>query len=467
MATVRRALENVTISLAPTEIIQSSDRRWQTLTAYRSLLRAITYTPDPVAREYCYETARARFRNKAGLSKTADNNKRFAERLKKAHSSVRRLNRANRGVVEDLINVLDRAYGKAGPQRRLLIRDLLQPDEEDLPQDNAALSSLILGPSAASVPTFDHHLNTTKKFEALLESQLVRPSTEQRGKASFKDAKPKLPKKNTWGRPMPNKRAIKMVKRWWADALEKIHPPVPHQIWDRLRDLSTGAIPTPEFIPRRSSPEQPEKLLVINDQLVVNNLRNPAREKGELEWRADQRKIYVAPPIKESDEKTAETAYNSPRTMRRIYADIWARTAKMYKDLDTKEWVIEWGYGKSQLFQDPVASLSESQLELFEGTDSEIASTTQPEADEKTKPERRLTIWNPRTPFWSPPPPKPDPPVNLKERDDKSAEEKKGVSEEYIMRLALRQRELIKNKKEGRGIMRTLPTRKELAGKKP
>ncbi|CAG8955902.1 hypothetical protein HYFRA_00008754 [Hymenoscyphus fraxineus] len=463
MATVRRALENVTISFAPIEKIEPSSRRLKTLTAYRSLLRAITYTPDPVAREYCYETARARFRTKAGKSKTEDDDKRLAERLRKAHSSARRLHRANRGVVEDLISVLDRAYGKAGPRRRLLIRDLLEPDEDDLPQDNAALSTLMLG-SPTAVPNFDHHLNMTKKFEAFLQSQVVRPSTEQRGKASFKDAKPKLPQKNLWGRPMPHKRAVKMVKRWWADALEKIHPPVPHHIWDRLRDLSTGEIPTPEFIPRRSSPEQPEKLLVMNDQLVINNLRNPAREKGELEWRADQRKIYVAPPIKESDEKTAETAYNSPRTLRRIYADIWAKTAKVYKDLDTKEWVIEWGYGKSQLFQDPVASLYDSQLELFEGTDSGIASSTQPKANEKTKAERRLTVWNPRTPFWSPPPPKPDPPVK---QDDKSAEEKKGVSEESIMRLALRQRELIKNKKKGRGIMRTLPTRKELGGGKP
>lgn len=506
-----------------------STRPQETLAAYRGLLRAITYQPDPVVRAFLHETARKRFRSKAG---TCD--AKLGSRIKKVHGETRRIERANRGVLEDVVKLLNRAYGREGSRRRVLIKNLLHPEEDDLPQDDDALSEFIKGNQVTSLAW---KINTTKRFDAFLKSQLALPSDIQRGSNSFKDLKPKIPESNLWARPMPLKRQTNIRKQWWADALEKMHPPVPHHEWDRLRDLATGTIPMWNFMPPRKAPEEPEKLAVVDNELVVNNLRNPAREKGTLEWRADNKQIFVAPKIKEAtiSDKTLKTAYNFQRTMRRIYGRIWAITPKMYKNLDTKGWVVEWGDSPSPLYETPVATLSTSQLELFEGIDvnasiprtknkhkaepvrkaeraaaerlkygkaeeapksaeqkfESVASHTAPAVtnqeaaamliEEKTTlpvdvpetpKEKHFIHWDPESSFWKPEPPSVEDP--LEEQHSvrmlkKMIAEKTGVSKEAIAQLARRQKELLDSNgvkgtmKGGRGIMRTLPTRKELA----
>lgn len=410
------------------------------------------------------------------------------------------------------MKILSQAYGREGPRRRVLIKDLLEPEEEDLPQDNIALSQMITGVTVSSQAA---EVNPTKRFDAFLKSQLTLPSEIQRGQDSFKELKPKIPPLNIWGRPMPLKRQANLRKEWWAQALDKIHPPVPHHEWDRLRGLATGVTPMWNFILPRKAPEDPEKLAVVDYELVVNNLRNPAREVGTLEWRADHKQVFVAPKNKEIQigKKTLKTAYNFQRTMRRIYARIWAITPKMYKDLDTKEWVVEWGDASSQILEDPVAILSGNQLELFEGLDgkakenhiskkpqrknqiknskqkaeptpSSTAQEAESSASEGSKDgdgkissavdesgiirkEKQIMNWDPESSYWKPEPPSlEDPPETPSELVRKKlAEETTGVSKEAMARLASRQKELL-GKKGGRGIMRTLPTRKELGANK-
>ena len=58
------------------------------------------------------------------------------------------------------------------------------------------------------------------------------------------------------------------------------------------------------------------------------------------------------------------------RTMRRLWASVWAETPKMSQDGITNKWVVTWGNQRSPITSGQVTEPSASDQELFEGLEN-------------------------------------------------------------------------------------------------
>jgi len=342
---------------------------------YRRLLRAATYLPDSLARNYAHNRILEQFRRNA---KRGSPEPVVSGRIKNAISSAKSLERAGNGSLEDLQKVLLFAYGRKGSRRRELIQALLRPDENILPKDDLALKALILHPNGEQASK--HKPNP--KLTAFVESQgSNHPAESVRPKIK----KLKIPKENIWGRAIPRKGELNMRKMWWAITLNKLLPPVPKHEWDRLRDLASGKIPLDEVPKRRSRKE--EQVENWEEELrVFRYLQHPIKaEAAEIEGVAfDPERGLVAQTRapKEIDQLNSKTLISSPRVLRRLYAGIWSLTPTMSQDEVTKQWNIQWGPGRSIFLRGSITKPSASDLELFEGIES------QPEPEPQPKPAR-------------------------------------------------------------------------------
>ena len=67
----------------------------------------------------------------------------------------------------------------------------------------------------------------------------------------MKTLAPVLPATNIWGRPLPERRARNIRRRWVARARESVLPPLPREEWQRLGDLAAGTVQWGGEVPRR------------------------------------------------------------------------------------------------------------------------------------------------------------------------------------------------------------------------
>ncbi|PVH82167.1 hypothetical protein DL98DRAFT_514225 [Cadophora sp. DSE1049] len=383
---------------------------------YRALLRAAGYLPDSFARKYAYERIKSRFRaSRAKSSKSAPGNNSFwkelpddftKQRLQRARRSRRLLENAGNGDIDALKEVLLAVHGREGERKRLLLKYLLQPDEETLPKDAAALQDLIDKPEGISKK---QNIPSQKLYNFIKSQQENQPL--ELHKEKIRQVKPKMPKENIWGRPLPANLKESMQKKWWAVTLEKILPPIPQSEWERLRDLATGAAPL-EAQPARRKPipvnaeelsadEKSKELLqyfqaparpkvsesymfttedglktTMDDGLEASlankekfRERKEKREKVDAGRRANRlaQLEELHPPNKHNE---AEKTEIRNRSIRRLYASIWSLTPTMIYDEVKKKWDITWGGQKSRALEGVVAKPTRAEEELFEGLDT-------------------------------------------------------------------------------------------------
>ena len=337
--------------------------------AYRALLRATTYLPDSAARTYIHNYAVHRFRSVAHKihSKNGDSAKELVaryhdrEKIRKVWQASRQLERAAQGNVTDLQKVLYLTYGRVGKRRRELVQQLLEPEEDEFPKDQAALEALIQKPPERE--QCRHHDN--KKLQAFIKSQRFNHPIE-RSKAKLKVLAPKIPETNVWGRPVPLKLQASIKRRYWADTLERILPPVPRHEWDRLRDLATGAIPIDDPPPRRSRPlEVPPEIKLLEYFTLPTNRHNLDIEGIEVEEDSVSMSL-------EKNPNTRGLKHLTPRFMRRLYATIWSMTPTMSQDEITKIWTTKWGGARSAAHTGQITAPSAKDMELFEGATEQV-----------------------------------------------------------------------------------------------
>ena len=230
----------------------------------RHLLRECTYLPDPAARDYFRSFILSRYRaynpKKNDSTEFAFPPKRLwildeqrQSRLLRACRKTRSaLYRASHGDKKCLEKVLLYTYGRAGKRRHDLLQPYLPPD---IPSDGDAVRGLMENlekPANQQVPRISSALR------AIAASQKKQPQ-EHISRLPVRDIDPRIPKINSWGRPMPVKRVRNIKRRSYSKLLDKILPPLPRQEWERLRDLSTGRIPFGGTVKRRGKvSEMPE-----------------------------------------------------------------------------------------------------------------------------------------------------------------------------------------------------------------
>ncbi|KAE9371351.1 hypothetical protein N431DRAFT_426016 [Stipitochalara longipes BDJ] len=331
----------------------------EVLHIYRRILRAITYLPDSSARIYVHNDVVQRFRRHR--SRTSPEHI-TSSRVKKARQSAGRLERAAHGSSEDLQKVLMHTYGRAGPRRRELIKELLRPDETILPKDDVALKELIEKPEEQQ-PV---NRKPNPKVAAFIESQR-RNHPKESDKPRIRQLE--KPQKTIWDREPAQKLQNSRWLKWWAQVLDKLLPPVPQHEWDCLRDLALGKIPLDEF-PRRRP-----RLVEEADQrgdMAYRYLQLKLRsEAAQLDGAAFNSERGLEVKTKTREEILTETYDTlSPRARRRLYAHIWSLSPTMSQDEATKKWTVKWGSGKSLFAAGTLTQPSASDMELFEGMES-------------------------------------------------------------------------------------------------
>lgn len=262
--------------------------------------------------------------------------------------------------MDALKKVLLAVHGREGERKRMLLKHLLQPDEEALPKDASALQDLIDKPVEANEKA---NIPSQKLYNFIKNQQENQPLEVHKEK--IRQVKPKMPKENIWGRPLPAKLKESMQKKWWAVTLEKILPPIPRSEWERLRDLAIGAAPL-EARPARRKPMPAEVEELSADQKskeLLQYFQTPARPK--VNGLAQLAELHL--PVKRNDTKGLDI---QNRSIRRLYASIWSLSPTMTYDEVGKKWDIVWGGQKSRALEGVIPKPTRAEEELFEGLET-------------------------------------------------------------------------------------------------
>ena len=176
-----------------------------------------------------------------------------------------------------------------------------------MPVDQTALEKLRSDPGSQGVPLPSQQLMTLVKSQA--KRKIV---TMSRSTTPLKIA-PTIPEKNVWGRPMPVKRVRNLKRRWYAQTLDRIMPPLPEAEWNELRKLASGETRWEGPARRRSQSE-------------ADNAGHDTSRRGRV-------KGLVNSPHD-----------ITPRYMRRLWTKILAQCPTMKPHAMRKSgWEVSWG----------------------------------------------------------------------------------------------------------------------------
>lgn len=275
-----------------------SPEQWRHL--FRATLREISYLPDPVARRYLREQYTARFRQNAFKLRRARNPPREEQKqdqdeadanLKKKikrkplvpYSSkpaihleavLRRranhfhhlLQRVNEGYLNPLERVLLLSYGRIGPRRHALLRELLRMEPEPQspllpwtaketppPQNTAEVKQILHAPR----PFDDDWKPPTILIDLLRAQQKSKTVGDLRKGMRIKQLEPKVPEENAWGRPMPLVRRRNIRKKWFQTVTKAALPPLPEEDLKTLQGLIDGTVRWEPPVRRKRIQEQP------------------------------------------------------------------------------------------------------------------------------------------------------------------------------------------------------------------
>jgi len=307
------------------------------------------------------------------------------------------LENAGKGDMDALKKVLLAVHGREGERKRMLLKYLLQPDEEALPKDASALQDLIDKPVEANKKA---HIPSQKLYNFIRNQQENQPL--ELHKEKIRQVKPKMPKENIWGRPLPANLKESRQKKWWAVTLEKILPPIPRSEWERLRGLASGAVPLEAQPTRRTAiPTEVEELSADEkSKELLQYFQTPARPK--VNGLAQLAELHR--PIKHNETNGTDIRN---RSIRRLYASIWSLSPTMTYDEVGKKWDIAWGGQKSRALEGVIPKPTRAEEELFEGLEtipqdlskvkwrsSDVKRTLKEEASERGQQKDEINLQN-------------------------------------------------------------------------
>ena len=349
-------------SLQPTTAINDHQ---ETILLYRALLRQCTYLPDSAARRYMWSHIVDRFHAYYTKAKLPDgrtvirktkalDKKRLAEALKDARRSLKYLQRANDGHIQNLRTVLDMTYGRVGKRRRQLISKLQAPNPL---VDDASVA--ILSAQISQSSDRKRELELTDELSALLRSQIKQPSTRFH-RAPLRELAPKVPERNIWQRKFPEKRRVNFIKAWYAKTLDRLMPPLEAAEWERLEGLAAGNVPW-------NGPVSQRKLGTVRsadsrhsfDRFALRDL--PHRLTTSTERIVEEGKH---PEVKSRPHQL------TPRFMRRLWSSVFHKCPRLDWNNERKKWDVTWGDVEKQatLAISPHKELAPS---IFDGVDDE------------------------------------------------------------------------------------------------
>ncbi|KAM3423805.1 hypothetical protein BST61_g1207 [Cercospora zeina] len=341
---------------------------------YRSLLRAIlreaSYLPDPNARTFFKAQALQHSRKRAFRVWERRDDPNYAEReadlLASDRKKLRLLQSANAGERTPLLHVLYQTYGRTGHRRRELLRPLLPtmgraalteaaesaPDDDDLhePMDSRedgqqkveAKQSSKRDQAGNTVATSQNSIlpQLTPELFTLAKSQKQNQPPALTRK-NPRHLRPDIPATNARMLPMPQKRVRNMHRKWYAELLNRILPPLPTKDWEQLQDWARGKNLPQIHVPRRNNP-QPRTFAHFG--------KYTALEAIVIQGRIDK-EVHGNP----------EAHHITERFMQRLWGLVFSTCPYMIHDTFTNTWRVVWGHQK--LAQSKVNAVHEPTVE--------------------------------------------------------------------------------------------------------
>ncbi|TLD38467.1 hypothetical protein E2P81_ATG01010 [Venturia nashicola] len=420
---VPRCLSSTTATASPNSLLRSpyepkgqsnSELDDEARCVLRSLLREASYLPDSYARAWVKQQITSRFerrnknrkkRFKKGADEAVVKDVKIKD-LKNAIKALRQLQAANNGEIAQLDKVLRLTYGRTGPYRRQLLEPLLTADP--LPDSNAVAEQLRRSQGPKTPEKSEWTIDTVpvdkvfqqppvldgdqviyvlspqySKLKAVIESQVQAHPPEMRGTA-LKRADYKMPQKNTWDRIMPRLRVKKMVHAAYTKLLDKVHPPLKNEDWDRLHGLVHGTVTGEGYVTRRKRIAERLGTLTSYDLEKLARLDDtalPSERREEDDWLNNDVAVEDAKEDLLRDElsigrrldksvKGAKAGHQiTPRFMQRMWLRVFEACPKLNWDEQRHGWNVTWGsrpvsFGK----EEPNDDLAP----LFEAVDQDI-----------------------------------------------------------------------------------------------
>lgn len=320
----------------------------------RALLREASYLPDASARDYFRRYIVARFKayqptHNATASfdvqavdkhrhrsfkrrHVAVINERTGQQQRKAWKGLNFLRRANQGEGPCLEKVLWFTYGRLGRRKYTLLADLLKPDPawpdapaplQQLYHSNLSCLQYFEAPQARNGTNVIRISKQFPRLRAVITTQVQKQISLSTRK--IRRAEIKTPVLNTWERPMPIKRAVNNVRRWYAENMERLLPALAAAEWDGIEAMSKG---------RQHISFAKQRTPVLSEADVDNNtLEQTLHHHLALD------KLSKADRPQGIDRPHTLTA----RYMQRLYARLLTVSCKLEYDPTRKQWDAIWG----------------------------------------------------------------------------------------------------------------------------
>ncbi|KAF2108893.1 hypothetical protein BDV96DRAFT_503785 [Lophiotrema nucula] len=350
----------------------------------RALLRAATYLPDAHARTFLRRYIVHRFKvhqpaQNATSTAAVQNQERYfhgggrrrkpsviEERTRlmqrKARKGLNYLQRANQGHYACLQKILMLTYGRIGPRRYALLDKLLQPDSSPDGRDSLDESSplqklyysnkrfLQFFDAPAKISDSEISISISDRYSKLRSTIVTQRMSGISIGRSMKSDKVIAPSKNAWQRAMPMSRARNIVRRWYAETMTKLLPPLPEHEWDELRAYATGQKRCEASIKRRTP---------------VGNLSSQATLASQSA--IDQGLVLAKPSRALKPGGLSRPHAITPHFMRRMYGKILCLSCKLVWNEEYQKWSAIWGSRRSQNLRAYTLPADEV---LFAGVDS-------------------------------------------------------------------------------------------------
>ena len=325
------------------------------LQLFRALLREASYLPDPASREFAHTQITNRFRrNRNEPSETSNfietrygreggQKIRTVRLLAEGRSELQFLKRANSGAAGPLTKVLEQTYGRRGKRKHELMKDLAPPLETPMNSHDLRLLSEALNDRSSSSKNkksndsndgsrtdetkgapHTHFPLFSDKLIALLKSQM-KQKQDHFSKPLPKSTEPKIPEKNSWGRPMPVGRVKNLSKAWYAETLDRAMPPLPEAEWLHLGELASGKIPW-------AGPRERRAHRTYSWETDL--------DEGQMTWSATK---TAAQRARDELTRAREAHTLTPRYMRRLWGSVFAQCPVMVWDVEKAKWDVKWG----------------------------------------------------------------------------------------------------------------------------
>ncbi|KAF1968082.1 hypothetical protein BU23DRAFT_269498 [Bimuria novae-zelandiae CBS 107.79] len=345
----------------------------------RALLREASYLPDANARQYFRRYIVNRFRayqpaqnaSSSLHAKAVEKHRhRFGKRRhisvieqrtqlmqRKARKGLNYLRLANLGHYRCLRKILYFTYGRIGTRKYVLLDHLLRPDDPTAVQEPSPLQKLYYSnerflsffdaPKKSKSDSYSIHISD--RYSRLRTAIKAQHHKEVALNRELKRSYLLTPINNIWERPMPIKRARNNVRRWYAETMTRLLPPLPTEEFEFVKAMAEGT-KRPSFVKRRSP---------------AIELR-PVEEVPEVEQFTKLVQDALALEKPSRFDARADTLRPNRRLMRRLYTDLLGFCSKLEWNESFKKWESVWG----NRLQGINSQVSSEAADLFAGVDA-------------------------------------------------------------------------------------------------